>query len=117
MSLFDALDYASFQPNRRDPLAEMRLELERRQKALEQELNSLQIPPEVYFAAQLLHRHQDTTMPHVCGSVRNPQIIRRDVGCDELMAIGAACDLLADYFDRHNSKRPAGTRPAAETTG
>ncbi|OGT54389.1 MAG: hypothetical protein A3E01_03075 [Gammaproteobacteria bacterium RIFCSPHIGHO2_12_FULL_63_22] len=76
------------------------------------------IPIEVIFASQVLQRYQDATMPHACGSLRDPIIIRRETGADELMAVGAACDLLVDFFDRHNHKKTAATRPAAgEPTG
>lgn len=59
------------------------------------------LPVEIQLADKFIERYQAFSVPHACGS-RGDQVMRRDVGADELMALGSACDLLRDYFDRHN---------------
>lgn len=74
------------------------------------------IPPEIQFATSFLYRHQDTTQPHACGDPDDPVIIQREAGGSETMAIGSACDLLSDYFDRHNQKLVRSNQAAARRT-
>lgn len=61
------------------------------------------VPAAVLLADKFVERFQAYSVPHACGSREN-QIMRRDVGAEELMAFGSACDLLRDYFDRHNPR-------------
>ncbi len=74
------------------------------------------IPESVKAAFQFVAMHQSSTQPHIAVSVggmnpfafasepSEPVCFERQVDPEELATFGSACQLLADYFDRHNSR-------------
>lgn len=64
------------------------------------------VPDAIAFAAEHVVRFQKATQVALvmndCGQSAEA---RRDPTTDELMSLGAACELLTDYFDRHNHKK------------
>lgn len=74
------------------------------------------IPEAVKAAFQFVGMYQATTQPHIVGGGGGvspfgfatepvePVCFERHVDPEEQATFGSACQLLADYFDRHNSR-------------
>lgn len=67
------------------------------------------VPNHILFATAFIVRYQDSSSPKAIevapsqGDV-DYEIVEREPMTEELMAVGAACDLLRDYFDSHNTR-------------
>lgn len=80
--------------------------------------NDREVPVAVLFAAGFIYRFQDASTPRAIGgsswSGECGEVVERESTTDELMAVGAACDLLRDFFDRNNHKLVADKAKSAK---
>lgn len=63
-----------------------------------------EVPNHIKFAAGFVSVYQQTTMPHGMSSDINIEVYSRFTEECEREALASACELLADYFDRHNTR-------------
>ena len=62
------------------------------------------VPNHIKFAAGFVNYFQQTLMPHSASSDIGIEVYGRIPEDCELGALASACELLEDYFDRHNTR-------------
>jgi len=62
------------------------------------------VPDHIKFAAGFVSVFQQTTQPNGQSCYEEVDFASRYVHDSELGALASACELLEDYFDRHNSR-------------